>query len=186
MEATPLRSLSYFFQVESMKYKGTTFPKSVASKSFWPPCEEKYILHLYIYIWHYIYIRIFMKIKCKLWNSSWDVLILKSYSRETLNLASKYLPQRCWWMYPLGAHFEEHKSNSISGLSKTQTWAPRKLFPLLSKTQFKDSRLPSTNPLKPLRTAVFAKTVRKSPQVDLQRSRIGMWTAWEKLLLEVV
>ena len=97
-------------------------------------------LYIYIYIYGIIYIHIFMKIKCKFQNSSWDVLILKSYSRETLNLASKYLPQRCWWMYPLGAHFEEHKSNSISGLSKTQTWAPRKLFPLLSKTQFKDSK----------------------------------------------
>ena len=42
-----------------------------------------------------MYIHIFMKIKCKFQNPSWYVLILRSYGRKTLNLASKYLPQRC-------------------------------------------------------------------------------------------
>lgn len=129
-----IRSLSYFFQMESMKCKGTTFPKSVASKSFWPPCEEKYILHfyMYIYIWYYIYLY-FHEDKMQIPESILGCSNPYVYGRETLNLASKYLPQRCWWMYPLGTHLEERKSNSTLGLSKTKTWAPRNLFPLLTK-----------------------------------------------------
>ena len=177
--------------MESMKCKGTTFPKSVASKSFWHHVKRSiFCIFIYIYIYIYIcsimYIHIFMKIKCKFQNPSWYVLILRSYGRKTLNLASKYLPQRCWWMYPLGAHLEEHKSNSTLGLSKTKTWAPRKLFPLLTKTQFKESQdflyLTHWSHLEQLS---FPKLSGNLPKLTFRRAD-WMWTAWKKILLEVV